>query len=100
MIKHVLLFRVKDGVDRRSKDESIAQAKILIEGMNGQIPGLIRVEVGRDYSAVTDSADMILYSEFESREALAAYAVHPAHKAVLPFIKSIISSRHLIDYEI
>ena len=100
MIKHILLFTVKDGVEGRSKAESIAKAKEIIEGMNGKIPGLIKVEVGTDFSETPDSADMTLYSEFESREALQGYAVHPEHKAVLPYIKSIISSRHLIDYEI
>jgi hypothetical protein len=100
MIKHILLFKVKEGVEGRSKAESIAQAKVLIEGMNGKIPGLIKVEVGSDFSAVDDSADMTLYSEFESREALIVYAGHPEHQAVLPFIKSIISERRLIDYEV
>lgn len=100
MIKHILLFSIRDGVEGRSKAESIAQAKTLIEGMNGKIPGLIKVEVGVDFSDSPDSADMTLYSEFESREALAVYASHPEHTAVLPFIKSIISERRLIDYEV
>ncbi|MCP3907545.1 MAG: Dabb family protein [Oceanicoccus sp.] len=100
MIKHILLFKIEEGVEGRSKAESIAQAKALIEGMNGKIPGLIKVEVGVDFSESPDSADMALYSEFESREALEVYAGHPEHKAVLPFIKSIISERRLIDYEV
>jgi len=100
VIKHILLFKIKEGVEGRSKAESIAQAKALIEGMNGKIPGLIKVEVGVDFSESPDSADMALYSEFESREALEVYAGHPEHKAVLPFIKSIISERRLIDYEV
>ncbi|MGK0500431.1 MAG: quinol monooxygenase YgiN [Oceanicoccus sp.] len=100
MIKHILLFKIKEDVEGRSKAESIAQAKILVEGMNGKIPGLIKVEVGSDFSAGADSADMILHSEFESREALKVYSSHAAHKAVLPFLKSIISERRLIDYEI
>lgn len=100
MIKHILLLRIKDDVEGRSKAESIAQAKTLIEGMNGKIPGLIKVEVGIDFSDSPDSADMTLYSEFESREALNVYATHPEHTAILPFIRSIISERRLIDYAV
>lgn len=100
MIKHILLFKLKDEVDGSSKAENIVKAKALIEGMNGKIPGLIKVELGADYSATDDSADIALYSEFESREALQVYATDPAHTAVLPFIRSIFSERHLIDYEI
>lgn len=99
MIKHILLFKLKDEAEGCSRAENIVKAKALIEGMNGKIPGLIKVEVGTDFSSSGDSADMALYSEFESREALAVYAGHPEHTKVLPFIKSIISARHLIDYE-
>ncbi len=100
MIKHILLFKLKDEAEGCTKAENIIKAKALVEGMNGKIPGLLKVEVGTDYSSVDDSADMALYSEFESREALQVYANHPEHTAVLPFIRAIISERHLIDYEI
>ena len=99
MVKHIVLFKVKDGVDGRSKAQSIARAKQLLEGLNGKIPGLITLSVGTDFSATDDSADMALYSEFESREALQTYASHPEHTAVLVFIKSIISERRLVDYD-
>ena len=100
MVKHILLLKIKDGVEGRTKAESMAKAKALIEGMNGKIPGLIHVEVGYDFSVSGDSADMALYSEFESREALEVYAGHPVHVAILPFVKSIIEERRLIDYEL
>ena len=40
MVKHILLFKIKEGVEGRTKAESIAQAKALIEGMNGKNTGL------------------------------------------------------------
>lgn len=100
MVKHILLFKLKAEAEGSSKAENIVKAKALIEGLNGKIPGLVKVEVGTDFSATNDSVDMSLYSEFESRDALAVYASHPEHTAVLPFIRAIISERHLIDYEI
>lgn len=100
MIKHILLFRIKDGVEGRSKTESIAQAKTMLENLHGKIPGLLKIEVGTDFSSSPDSADMVLYSEFESRETLNLYATHPEHQAVLPFIRSMLDERRLIDYEI
>jgi hypothetical protein len=100
MIKHIVMFKIKDGVDGRSKAESIAEAKRQLEALNGRIPGLISLEVGVDYSATDASADMIIYSVLESREAVDAYAVHPEHTAILPFLKSIFSERRLVDYEV
>lgn len=100
MVKHIVLFKLKTEAEGCNKAENIIKAKALVEGMNGKIPGLLNVEVGTDFSAANDSADMALYSEFESRAALEVYANHPVHTAVLSFIKAIISERHLIDYEI
>ncbi|MFT5579423.1 MAG: hypothetical protein ACI9WS_002182 [Paraglaciecola psychrophila] len=100
MIKHIILLRLKDQVDGMSKTENIVKAKALIEGMNGKIPGLIMVELGTDFSATDASADIALYAELESREALEVYAQHPVHTAILPFVRSIFEQRHLIDYEV
>jgi len=41
-----------------------------------------------------------LYSEFDSQAALAAYQEHPAHKALLPFIREAATERRLVDYEV
>ena len=100
MVKHLVFFKVKEGVEGRTKAQSIELAKQMVENMNGKIPGLIKVELGVDFSASDASSDMALYSEFESREALATYAQHPEHLPVLAFIKSIITERTLVDYEI
>ena len=100
MIKHLVFFKVNDGVEGRTKAQSVALAKQMVESMNGKIPGLIKVELGVDFSDSDDSSDMALYSEFESREAFDSYAAHPEHVPVLAFIKSIISERKLVDYEI
>ena len=100
MIKHILMFRLKDEVDGNSKQANAEKAKELLEGINGKIPGLIKIEVGIDFSNTDASADLMLYSEFESREALEVYAGHPEHKAVIPFIKSIVSEKRVVDYEV
>jgi hypothetical protein len=100
MVKHILLFRLKPEAEGATKAENILKAKKMLEDLNGKIPGLIKIEVGTDFSGSDTSADMCLYSEFESREALAVYAKHPDHLAVIPFIKAIYEERRLIDYDI
>ena len=100
MIKHVLFFNLKEQAEGQSKAENLAKIKSMIEALNGKIPGLIRIEIGADYSATEASADMILYSEFESREALAVYADHPDHLVAKTFIQSVCSARQLVDYEV
>jgi hypothetical protein len=45
------------------------------------------------------SYDLVLYSEFESPEALKAYAVHPDHVAVAGLIGKVRTARACVDYE-
>lgn len=100
MVKHLVFFTLKDQAGGNTKAENIALIKAKIAGLNGKIPGLIKVEIGEDFSATAVSSDIALYSEFESREALAVYNDHPDHVVVKEFIASVASGRQLVDYEI
>ena len=44
--------------------------------------------------------DVVLDSDFASREDLQAYQVHPAHTAVSAWIGSVRSERASVDYEL
>ncbi|MDQ6968248.1 MAG: Dabb family protein, partial [Mariprofundaceae bacterium] len=46
------------------------------------------------------SADVVLYSELESHDALTAYQNHPEHQAVIPLVKAAAVSRVVVDYEV
>jgi len=99
MIKHIVMWRLKDSAHGNDKATNARLIKQMLEALRGKIPGMLKIEVGIDYSATDQSADVVLYSEFESRAALDAYQVHPEHKAVMPFIGEARSERRLVDYE-
>jgi quinol monooxygenase YgiN len=100
VIRHIVLWRLKDTANGRGKAENAVEIKRLLEDLNGKIPGLIRLEVGFDVSSTPNSSDIVLYSEFESRAALDAYQAHPLHEAVKPFIIAARDERRLVDYEV
>ena len=93
MIKHIVLFNVKEGED---KDAVAAVAAKHLEPLVGQIPGLTALEVKRCFNG----CDFALYSELESKEAMAAYAVHPLHEEAKTHFFHLLSSRIAADYEI
>ena len=93
MIRHIVLFNVKEGED---KDQVAAIAAKVLEPLVGQIPGLLHVEVERCFNGV----DFALYSELESREALAFYAPHPLHEEAKSHFFHLLDSRVAADYEI
>ena len=94
MIKHIVLYTLKEGVD---KDRAVAIIKESLEPLVGVIPGLTHMEIRRAYQGGMDYA---LYSEFESREALAAYATHPLHEEAKGHFFPMLSSRVAADYEV
>ena len=93
MIKHIVLFNVKEGED---KDAVTAIAKTVLEPLAGKIDGLIHAEVERCFNGV----DFALYTELESREALAYYADHPLHTEAKSHFFHLLSSRTAADYEV
>jgi len=99
MVKHIVMWRLHDEVDGVSKSENAAKIKTALEALQGKIPGLLYIEVGLDFDGSSQAADVVLYSELESREALAAYQAHPLHQAVIPLVKGAAKERVVVDYE-
>lgn len=100
MVKHIVMWRLKAEAlgNPRSANAELVKAKL--EALQGAIPGLLAVEVGLDFSNTEASADVVLYSEFEDRGALAAYQTHPEHEAVKEFIGEVTEARWVVDYEV
>lgn len=93
MVKHIVLYTLAEGVDKEAAVEKIAG---LLEPLVGKIPGLSWMEVSPCYQGGMDYA---LYSEFESREDLDAYQVHPLHIAAKEQFTHLIATRVCADYE-
>lgn len=94
MVKHIVLYTFKEGVDKK---KAVAIIKEQLEPLVGVIPGLLHMEIRAAYQGGMDYA---LYSEFESQEALTNYAVHPAHLAAKEHFWEFLGSRTCADYEV
>jgi hypothetical protein len=94
MVKHIVAYTFKDGVD---KDASVKLIGDLLEPLVGKIPGLLAMEIR---SCFQGGMDYCLYSEFESRQALVDYAEHPLHIAAKDQFFHLLSSRVAADYEV
>jgi Stress responsive A/B Barrel Domain len=98
MVKHIVVWNLKEFAEGNDKNYNAQKVKELLESMNGKIPGLRHIEVGINFTIEDGSADVVLYSELDSREALDVYQNHPVHIVVKDFIKNVRSERHVIDY--
>ena len=99
MVKHIVAWRLRDSALWNDKSTNALLLRDKLEALRGRIPGLRNLEVGIDFSATANSADVVLVTEFDSREALAAYQIHPEHQAVGVFVSQIVSERRGVDYE-
>ena len=98
MVKHVILWKLKDEVvDKPAVRRGIKEG---LEGLKGQIPGLVDITV-RIEGLVSSNADAMLDTTFESEVALKGYAVHPAHVAVANAkVRPFTQTRLCLDYEV
>ena len=91
MVKHIVLYNFKEGVN---KEEAIQIIRDALVPLVGQIPGLRHLEVNLTFQGM----DYVLYSEFDSREAMENYAVHPLHLAAKEKFFQFIGTRVAADY--
>jgi hypothetical protein len=99
MIKHIVMWKVKESGDPGAGPVNALRVKRALEALNGRIPGMHRLEVGIGAAGDEGVSEIVLYSEFESKQALDAYKVHPTHVAVVPIVRSVCSDRRVVDYE-
>lgn len=100
MVKHIILWTLKDTLSAEEKEAVKAGIKAGLEGLAGQIPGLleIRVQTGRLPSS---NADLMLDSTFVDAAALAGYSTHPLHVAVADGkVRPYTAQRVCLDFEV
>ncbi len=93
MVKHIVVYTLKEGVE---PDAAVALIASKLEPLVGKIPGLRHMEVRRCYAGV----DYALYSEFDSVEDLQNYQVHPLHLEAKSHFHHLLQTRVLADYEV
>ena len=81
MVKHIILWQLKDEFTENEKAEIKKGIKAGLEGLLGKIDGLLEIKVYCD-GLPSSNADVMLYSVFDKEESLKNYATHPEHVAV------------------
>lgn len=99
MVRHVIVWTLKDEYSDSGKEEIKEGIKEGLEGLAGKIPGLVEIHVITE-GLPSSTGDLMLDSVFESKEALKEYSPNPAHQEVAngkvrPFVKI----RSSFDYE-
>ena len=100
MIKHIVMWKLKDFAEGADRAANAVTMKQKLDACANIVPGILKFEVALAQPGLEATYDVVLYSEFASKAALDAYAAHPTHDAVKPFIGAVRSERQCMDYEI
>ncbi|MGE5446135.1 MAG: Dabb family protein [Ignavibacteriales bacterium] len=100
MIKHIVMWRLKDFANGADKGEKAKKLKSLLESLKGMIGEIKRIEVGININPSDAAFDVVLFSEFDSLSDLEDYQKHPEHLKVASFVTEVRSERGMVDYEI
>ena len=100
MVRHVIVWTLKDEYSDAEKEQIKQGIKAGLEGLAGKVPGIVEIRVNTE-KLPGSSGDLMLDSLFEDADALKAYSVNPAHVEVAngkvrPFVKI----RSSFDYEV
>ncbi len=100
MVKHVILWKLKEELSAEEKEQIKADIKEGLEALTGRIPGLVEIRVNT-CGLPSSNADLMLDSTFTDEAALKGYAVHPAHVAVADGkVRPYTAIRYCMDYEV
>jgi hypothetical protein len=100
MVKHIILWTLKDELSQEEKETVKQGIKEGLEGLAGQIPGLVEIHVNIN-GLESSNADLMLDSTFTDEAALKAYSVHPSHVAVADGkVRPYTKIRSCLDFEV
>ena len=97
MVKHIVMWKLKDFAEGKSREENIQYIKSMLEALPHIIKEIKFIEVGANiYDDKT--YDAILYSEFDTVEDLGVYQNHPEHKKISEYVGKVREGRIVGDY--
>lgn len=93
MLVHIVVWRLL-----KNETAQAERVRSLIMPLAGLVPGMLEIHVGINAIPGDCSADVLLYSEFDSEASLRAYQMHPQHVSVAREVAKLVSDRRVIDY--
>lgn len=100
MVKHVILWKLKEELTTEEKENVKAGIKADLEGLAGKVPGLVDVKVNIN-GLPTSTVDVMLDTTFTDADALKAYSTNPLHVAVADGkVRPYTAVRSCLDYEV
>lgn len=101
MIRHIVMWKLKDNAAGATKKKNAEKLKLILEGLRNNIEEIKAVEVGIQINEDgNDSMDVVLTCDFETELDFQMYTRNPHHKKAIDFIDSVAEQRYFVDYQV
>ncbi len=98
MIKHIVLFKLKEFDAESQKVQVMKQIKTGLESLKDKIDVIRKINVEFNANS-SEEYDLALVVEFDNLKDLETYATHPEHVKVSQFVVENRVKRACVDYE-
>lgn len=99
MVKHIVLFKLKESLSDTEKKEVMLRFKEAIESLPTKIGFIRSIHVGLNTNP-DEEWDICLDSAFDNLDDVKAYAIHPEHVKAASILKEVKAGRACTDYEL
>lgn len=101
MIRHIVMWKLKEEAAGASKEKNAQKLKLILEGLRANIEEIKAVEVGIQTKQDDDDAlDVVLICDFETELDFKMYTRNPHHQKAVSFIESVAEKRYFVDYKV
>ena len=94
MVKHIVMWTLKE----KNQDKAL-EIKKGLEGLKEKLSYIKFIEVGINFNTTDSAYDIVLNSDFETKEDLEKYQVSEEHLKVAAKVREAVSKRAVVDYE-
>lgn len=98
-IRHIVIWQMA-AEDPATRATHAAEVALRLQGLDGVVESIRSLTVGINVLDIPGNADVALIADFDDEDALAAYQTHPAHQAVVGYIRSVTGARSAVDLDI
>lgn len=99
MIRHLVLWKLA-AETAEEKTAVVAEMQRRFAALVPIIDGTERLDIRADLGTTDGNWDVVLDSDYRDAAALDAYQVHPAHQEVAAYVRTVVTSRVCVDFEV
>lgn len=99
MIRHIVAWKLT-AEDEEGKAAAFSAMAESFGALPHLIPGIKHLQIGRDLDTVEGNWDAVLIVDYPTEADLVAYQSHPEHVKTSTLVRTLISDRMCVDFEL